>query len=102
MELIQEIVLLIGARGFIASANQTYVNEKQLKSVSENIYNILLAVALVLMVIIGIVLGIQFMTSNAEDKAKVKQALIAYAAGCGVVFGSLGIWKIAIMVLSSV
>ncbi|MCI8481836.1 MAG: hypothetical protein HFJ27_01800 [Clostridia bacterium] len=49
---------------------------------------------------IGMYLGIKFMISSAEDKAKVKEALIPYIAGCVVVFGAFTIWRLVILLLS--
>ena len=64
------------------------------------LYNIFLGVGMVIAVIVGIILGIQFMTSGSEEKAKIKESLIGYVIGCIVVFGAFGIWKLAIMIIS--
>lgn len=53
------------------------------------------------MFIVGTVIGIQFMVASAEDKAKVKEALIPYIIGCAVIFGSFTIWSIAVRLLQS-
>lgn len=45
---------------------------------------------------VGIVIGIQFMVASAEDKAKVKEALVPYIVGCIVIFGAFTIWSIAV------
>ena len=91
-----------GARDFLSAGSDDQVNETGLQVASELIYNILLAVAIILAIIIGIILGIQFMTASVEEKAKIKETLMAYVAGCVVVFGAFGIWKLAITVLSEV
>lgn len=36
------------------------------------------------------------MVASAEDKAKVKEALIPYVIGCAVIFGAFTIWSIAV------
>lgn len=36
------------------------------------------------------------MVASAEDKAKVKEALIPYIVGCIVIFGAFTIWSIAV------
>ena len=36
------------------------------------------------------------MVSSAEDKAKVKEALVAYVISCIVLFGAYGIWSIVV------
>lgn len=48
------------------------------------------------MFIVGIIIGIQFLIASAEDKAKVKEALVPYIVGCIVIFGAFTIWSIAV------
>lgn len=48
------------------------------------------------MFIVGTILGIQFMVASAEDKAKVKEALIPYFIGCAIIFGGFTIWSIVV------
>ena len=55
-----------------------------------------------LAVAVGMFLGIKFMISSAEDKAKVKEALIPYIAGCVVIFGAFIIWKLTILLLGRI
>lgn len=76
----------------------TVIDEGQLKSASNEIYNTLLAIAIVVAVIVAMILGIQFMWASADEKAKVKEALMPFVAGCIVVFGSFTIWKVAVNV----
>ena len=75
---------------------------KEIKESADTIYNILLAIGVVLAVIIGGILGIQFMISSVEDKAKIKEALIPYVVGCVVIFGAFAIWKIVVGVLNQI
>lgn len=77
-------------------------NEGNLKGASDTLFNILLGIGLAAAVIIGIYLGIKFMMSTVEDKAKVKEALIPYIAGCVVVFGAFTIWKLALLLLENI
>lgn len=78
------------------SAATTVIKQDQLKSTSNYIYNTLLAVAIVVAVIVAMVLGIQFMWASADEKAKVKEALMPFVVGCVIVFGSFTIWKVAV------
>ena len=72
------------------------IDEKKLNEASSDIYNTLTSVGMIISVIVGIILGINFMMASAEDKAKVKEALIPYLVGCIVIFGAFGIWKIVV------
>ena len=92
------------AQNFIEAGEEVgnKIDEQALKNTSSFIFNLLFSIGMVVAVAIGIVLGIQFMVASAEDKAKVKEALIAYAVGCLVLFGAYGIWKLVITVVQGV
>lgn len=92
---------MAGAQDFLAEGKDRRVDGELLKDTSNFLFNLLLAIAMVLAVIIGIVIGIQFIVASVEEKAKVKEELLPYFAGCGVVFGAFGIWKLAVTILSS-
>lgn len=51
------------------------------------------------MFIVGIIIGIQFMVASAEDKAKVKEALVPYVIGCIVIFGAFTIWSTVVNIM---
>lgn len=42
------------------------------------------------------------MTGSVEQKAKVKDSLVPYVAGCIVIFGAFGIWKMVLIILENV
>jgi len=75
------------------------INQEQLRTTSNFIYKLLLAIGIVVMFIVGTILGIQFMTASAEDKAKVKESLIPYIVGCAVILGAFTIWSAVIEVM---
>lgn len=77
------------------------INAKTLKEASNTLYNILLVIGIFLAVAIGMYLGIKFMLSSAEDRAKVKESLVPYIAGCVVIFGAFIIWKLAVILLGN-
>lgn len=95
--------IITGADDFIQSGikdtNET-IDETGLKNMSDLLYNALLVIAIVAAVIVGLVIGIQFMTGSVAQKAKVKETLIPYVTGCIVVFGAFGIWKLVVGILS--
>ena len=75
------------------------IQDSQIKTVSDQIYNILLAVGTVIAVIVGAILGIQFMVGSMDEKAKVKESLIPFVIGCIIIFGAFGIWKLIATIL---
>lgn len=78
------------------------IQDIQIKTVSDQIYNILLAVGTVIAVIVGAILGIQFMVGSMDEKAKVKESLIPFVIGCIIIFGAFGIWKLIATILQDV
>ena len=87
---------------FLNSAKEDIVNQENLQSFSNMLYNILLTIAVAVAVIVGGIIGLKLMTSSAEDKAEVKQFLLPYVIGCIVVFGGFGIWKLAVTILQTI
>lgn len=90
--------LFADGKGFLEAGNSIdeTIDTQALKSTSDTIYNTLLAIAVVVAVGVAMILGIQFMMASADEKAKVKEAIMPFAVGCMVVFGSFTIWKIAV------
>ena len=83
------------------STTVTVLNTTTLKSTSDYIYNTLLTLAIIVAVIVAMILGIQFMVASADEKAKVKEALMPFVVGCIVVFGSFTIWKTIVIIGNS-
>ena len=80
-------------------ANTGNAKYGDLQGFSNTIYNIFLAIGIVVAVIVGAVIGVKLMTSNIETKVEAKKLLIPYLVGCVVVFGGFAIWKIAVTIL---
>lgn len=94
-----------GADDFIqAGINDTHptIDNDDLETLSDMLYNAVLVVAIIIAVIFGLVIGIKFMTGSVEQKAEVKKTLIPYIAGCVVIFGAFTIWKLVVNLLSQV
>ena len=88
-----------GAEGFVQEGEKELDNAIDIGKLSETsdyIYNILLAIGMIIAVVVGSILGIKFMISSVEEQAKIKELLVPYVAGCVVIFGAFGIWKIAV------
>lgn len=92
-----------GAQGFInAGVEDTSpaISDENLQNMSDMLYNALLVIATIIAIIVGLFIGIKFMTGSVAEKAEVKKTLIPYIAGCVVIFGAFGIWKIVVNILS--
>lgn len=92
--------IIQGADGFITNGSSSdMIAGDKIKNLSDIIYNVLLILGTVIAVIVGSVLGIQFITGSVEQKAKVKDSLIPFVIGYVVIFGAFGIWKLVITIL---
>lgn len=75
------------------------VDPNETKGVSNLIYNVLFAVAIIVLVLWGTILGIQFITGAAEEKAEIKKGLVPYVVGAIIIFSAFSIWKLVLTVL---
>ena len=94
--------IISGADKFVnncVARSETAINSGGLKDLSDSLYNVLLVVGICIAVIVGAILGIQFMAGSVEQKAKVKDSLIPFVVGCVIIFGAFGIWKLIITIL---
>ena len=80
--------------------NKNIINEDGLKSTSDKIYNILTISGMIIAVIVGTMLGIKFMVSSIEEKAKIKEILLVYIIRCVVLVGAFSLWKIIVNLMS--
>lgn len=90
-------------KNFIANGEQSSdINQGQLQKTSNILYNIFLGAGIIVAVLVGMFLGMKYMMGSVEEKADLKQTLVAYAVGCVVIFGAFGIWKLVAEVFSGV
>ena len=91
-----------GAENFISGANtENTISQSSLKNTIDLIYNILLAVGIIVAVVAGAILGVQFMVASADGKAELKERLVPYVVGCVVIFGAFGICKIVMIFINT-
>ena len=96
--------IITGADKFISDgAGETSpIKESDLKNISDPIYTVLLVLAIVIAVVVGLVIGIKFMTGSVAEKAKIKETLIPYIAGCIVIFGAFAIWRLVVNIMRGI
>lgn len=94
--------MMEAAHKFPTYGDDSAVNQGNLKSVSEKIFYPFLAVAVVIAVMVGAVIGIKIMTGTIEEKAKIKEMLVPYVVGLVVVFGAFTIWSTVVNIGTSV
>ena len=77
-------------------SSQGKINDEKLQSTSNFLYKLLLTIGIIVMVFVGTILGIKFMVSSVEDKAKVKEMLVPYIIGCAVILGAFTICSMVV------
>lgn len=83
-------------------SNASGVSDTETKEIVNVLYNTLLTLGTIVIIAVGGIMGIKFMMASAEEKAKIKEALVPYIAGSIVIFGAFGIWKMFITIFSKV
>lgn len=78
------------------------INGNKFSSVVKTVYNILLIIGVSVSVIIIGIMGIKIITGSVEDKAEIKEQMVPYLIGCGVMFGAFTIWKIVMVIAGAV
>lgn len=78
------------------------LDTSELQDGSDDIFNMLLAVGTVVVVIVGAVLGIQFMTAGIDKKVDVKQALFPYLISSIIMFSAFAIWDLIITIMKDI
>ena len=90
--------IISGGDSFIKDGEKDIsVDTEKLKGASDTVYNVLLVIGICVAVVVASILGVQFMIGSAEEKAKVKDAMVIFVLGCIVVFGAFG-WKVFVTI----
>lgn len=90
-----------GADDFISAAVGNPINQGGLEEASDTIASTLIVVGVVASMVVITALGIKFMTSSVEEKAKIKQTLIPFTVGCLLIVGGFTIWSIVMSLLQN-
>lgn len=71
---------------------ENVISETDLQDFAMPIARTLLAIAAVVITVVTVVMGIQYVMANPADKAKLKQKLIGLLVSAIVIYGAQGIW----------
>lgn len=84
-----------------AGQDENIFNEEEIKKGTSELFFIALGIGIAIAIIVGIILGIQLITSGTEGQAKVKEKLLPYVVGCIIIFGGIGIWRAVVSIVES-
>ena len=94
--------IIQGADDFLDKSSGSILKEESIKEVSDTLFSIFSIAGTAFVVVVGVILGIQFIMGSVTEKAEVKQKLIPYAIGSSVIFGATIIWSIVANVLTGI
>lgn len=100
----------VQAIGDIVSSGDEFINRGSNAVITEgeaidqfiSIGKILAQVATIVLVVVGLILGIKYMISGADEKANIKQKLIWYVISIVLVYGAVGIFSIVRGILTNI
>lgn len=91
------------AENFLSTGkNNQKIDASTAKTKILPIANMLVAIATVVFLIVGGIMGLQYMMSGANERAQLKQKLIWFVISVVVVYGSAGIFNIAVSIMLKV
>lgn len=95
--------ILNQGKNFISQGSgQEKLNTNTLEEKIIPIGNIVEAVAILIALIVGIILGVKYMISGADEKANIKEKLIWYVVALVLIFGAVGIYNIVAKIMNNV
>lgn len=86
--------IIEGAEEFLAAGDDSVLDHTRIRNTSDSVFNIFSVFGTVIVLIVGAVLGLQFIIGSTEEKAKIKESLIPYVIGSIVIFAAVGIWSL--------
>lgn len=85
-----------------AGKNDQKINAQTAKEKILPIANMLVGIATVVFLIVGGILGLQYMLNGANERAQLKQKLIWFVIAVVVVYGATGIFNIAVNIMTTI
>lgn len=78
------------------------INGKKFNKVVKQVFRVLFTIGVAVSVVIIAIMGVKIMLGSAEEKAQIKEQMVPYVIGCGVMFGAFTIWKIAMLIAGNI
>lgn len=88
------------ADGFIQKGGNGEIDMGKAQSDLLPIGNILMAIGVGTLLIVGLIMGVKYMISGADEKANMKEKLIWYIIAAVLIFGAIGIYNIVVSVIN--
>lgn len=63
---------------------------------------IMVGIATAVFIVVGLIMGVKYMISGADEKAKLKEKLIWYVVAVIMAYGALGLYNLAVTIMQGV
>ena len=91
------------AKKFIDSGSKNgTISQQKVEQDLKPLAQILMGIAVLVLLSVGAILGVQYMISGADERAKIKEKLIWYIVSAVLIFGAVAIFNIVINILNKV
>ena len=99
MKSLDEIIGI--AKSWIGRGDNNMINEGELQNIFIPLAQVLLTIAVGVLIVATIIMGIKYMTGNAEQQAKLKQQAIGLVVSAIVVFSANVIWALVYNIMNN-
>lgn len=89
------------AKGFIERGGKGEIDIEKATSDLLPLARILMGIGVITLLITGMIMGVKYMLSGADEQAKMKEKLVWYVVAAAFIFGSVGIYNVVVGVLNS-
>ena len=94
--------IIQGADDFLDKGTAIVLDHTSINNTSKYIFSIFSIIGTAVVVVVGTILGIQFISGSVEEKAKIKESLIPFTVGAIIIFGAIMIWTFIIKLLGPI
>ena len=91
------------AKNFINRGSESEtISQQKVEQDLMPLARILMGIAVLVLLSVGAILGVKYMISGADERAKIKEKLIWYIVSAVLIFGAVAIFNIVINILNKV
>ena len=91
------------AKDFIKKGSEgETISQQKVEQDLKPLAQILMGIAVLVLLSVGAILGVKYMISGADERAKIKEKLIWYIVSAVLIFGAVAIFNIVINILNNV
>lgn len=94
--------IIQSGKNFISKGRSTKtIDQKTVEKDLMPLAQIVMGFAILVLLVVGAILGVKYMISGADEKAKIKEKLIWYVVSAVLIFGAVSIFNIVVSILNN-